>query len=132
MQAPPPVFLPSNVKLHEWDIFSEVPKHLVEQYDVVHVRLLVFVVRGEPMELLRKFLKLLSMSPAIGLSRGLDYFSFLGPFVTAPQYQIRIFRLTYTQNPAVGCSGASLMFHPCASSRLTPHCQKTGYASCLS
>ncbi|RAH81718.1 hypothetical protein BO86DRAFT_389249 [Aspergillus japonicus CBS 114.51] len=45
-QAPPRAFLPSNVRLHEWDIFSEVPEHLVGQYDVVHVRLLVFVVGG--------------------------------------------------------------------------------------
>ncbi|PYI14349.1 UMTA methyltransferase family protein [Aspergillus violaceofuscus CBS 115571] len=57
--TPPRAFLPSNVRLHEWDIFSEVPEHLVGQYDVVHVRLLVFVVRGEPTELLRRFLTLL-------------------------------------------------------------------------
>ena len=59
-QAPKPPWLPSNLKLREWDIFDEVPSDAVEKYDVVHVRLLVLVVRNsDPREILAKIAKML-------------------------------------------------------------------------
>ncbi|KAL4947724.1 hypothetical protein BDW69DRAFT_189923 [Aspergillus filifer] len=58
-QAPPREWLPANVSLHEWDVFSEPPEHLMGQYDIVHVRLLVFVVKGDPTRILRSLIKLL-------------------------------------------------------------------------
>ncbi|KAI0188242.1 hypothetical protein F4808DRAFT_466220 [Astrocystis sublimbata] len=41
--TPPAEWLPSNVSFREWDIRSDVPEDLVGQYDIVHVRLLIFV-----------------------------------------------------------------------------------------
>jgi hypothetical protein len=46
------------VKIRKWDIFTEVLDELVEeQYDVVHVKFLVLVVKGDPIPILRKFSK---------------------------------------------------------------------------
>lgn len=59
-QAPPPQWLPSNVKLRTWNIFGEVPVEMLGVYDVVHVRLLVLVVEiGDPRPVLRNLIKLL-------------------------------------------------------------------------
>ena len=45
------------------DILDEVPTHLVERYDIVHVGLLVLVARNDPMPLLRNLVRMLSASP---------------------------------------------------------------------
>ncbi|KAJ0424604.1 hypothetical protein BJY00DRAFT_309029 [Aspergillus carlsbadensis] len=58
-QAPPKEWLPANVSLHEWDVFTELPEHLIGRYDVVHVRLLVFVVKGDPTPILRNLVRML-------------------------------------------------------------------------
>ncbi|TGO59554.1 hypothetical protein BCON_0043g00120 [Botryotinia convoluta] len=58
-QAPPKEWLPANVVIRQWDIFTEVPDELIEQYDVVNVRLLVFVLREDPLPVLRRLIKLL-------------------------------------------------------------------------
>lgn len=59
-QAPPREWLPPNVNIRTWDIFTDVPDELVEQYDVVHVKLLVFVVKGDPIPILRNLIRMLS------------------------------------------------------------------------
>ncbi|KAL2845822.1 hypothetical protein BJX68DRAFT_269020 [Aspergillus pseudodeflectus] len=58
-QAPPKEWLPANVCLHEWDVFTDLPEHLIGRYDVVHVRLLVFVVKGDPTGILRRLVRML-------------------------------------------------------------------------
>lgn len=44
-QCPPKQWLPSNMKTRAWDMFQEVPKDLVGQFDIVHVRLLGLVIK---------------------------------------------------------------------------------------
>ena len=60
-QAPPLEWLPSNVEVRQWDVFSEVPRELFETFDVVVARDLVLLVQdNDPRLLLRNLLKLLS------------------------------------------------------------------------
>ena len=59
-QAEPQVWIPSNVNLHQWDINTEPNPELQGKYDIVHIRLFVFVVQKDPRPLLRKLLQLLS------------------------------------------------------------------------
>ncbi|OTB02438.1 hypothetical protein M426DRAFT_264618 [Hypoxylon sp. CI-4A] len=41
--TPPAQWVPSNVSFFEWDIRQDVPEKLVGQYDIVHIRLFIFV-----------------------------------------------------------------------------------------
>ncbi|KAI0107713.1 S-adenosyl-L-methionine-dependent methyltransferase [Nemania sp. FL0031] len=45
--TPPEQCLPPNVTFRLWDIKEAVPQDLVEKYDVVHVRLLIFVLHND-------------------------------------------------------------------------------------
>ena len=60
-QCPPSQWLPPNIHLREWDLFTEPYPDMLGVYDVVHVRLLFVVVRennpGEILENLKKLLK---------------------------------------------------------------------------
>lgn len=48
LQATPPAeWLPGNIRFRRWDIRETVPEDLVEAYDVVHIRLLSFVLHNE-------------------------------------------------------------------------------------
>ena len=59
-QAPPNAWLPPNVSLSKWSVFDEPPEGMIGIHDVVHVRLLGFVVKhGNPRPILRNLLKLL-------------------------------------------------------------------------
>jgi len=59
-QAPHATWLPRNVKIRHWDIFSELPDDLVGKYDYVHVRLLVLVLEsGDPGPILKKLWRML-------------------------------------------------------------------------
>lgn len=59
-QCPPVQWLPSNITLGEWDVFSEPPLELRGRYDVVHVRLLFVVVQDEdPKPIIRNLMLLL-------------------------------------------------------------------------
>ncbi|MCJ1311314.1 hypothetical protein MMC25_004985 [Agyrium rufum] len=44
-QCPPREWLPRGVNTHVWDMYTEVPEAMVGQFDVVHLRLLLLVVR---------------------------------------------------------------------------------------
>ncbi|KAI0387987.1 S-adenosyl-L-methionine-dependent methyltransferase [Hypomontagnella monticulosa] len=58
--TPPAGWLPPNVSFRQWDIKQAVPDDLVEKYDAVHVRLLMFVLHDdEILGILQKFTKLL-------------------------------------------------------------------------
>jgi trans-aconitate methyltransferase len=46
-QTPPTAWLPSNVSLREWDMFTPPPSDLIGQCDLVHVRLVVLVVNED-------------------------------------------------------------------------------------
>lgn len=68
--TPPTEWVPSNVAFREWDIKQEPPEDLVGQYDVVHVRLLVFVLLDdEILGVLQRLIKLLSKRPQPQYSR---------------------------------------------------------------
>lgn len=59
--APPREFLPPNIHLRYWDIFSEVPEELIGVYDIVHISLLAFILRSNDIDhAMGKFLQLLS------------------------------------------------------------------------
>jgi SAM-dependent methyltransferase len=60
-QAPPRPWWPSNVTFRTLDIFEDpLPEELVGRYDVVHIRLFVFVIAsGNPLPLLKNLMRLL-------------------------------------------------------------------------
>ncbi|KAL8737026.1 MAG: hypothetical protein Q9181_002090 [Wetmoreana brouardii] len=59
-QCPPEKWLPSNVRLREWDLFQDPPGELLGCYDVVHTRLLFTVVQHEdPRPIIRNLIRLL-------------------------------------------------------------------------
>lgn len=39
-------FLPENIKFHVWDVFTHVPAHFVGVFDVVHLRTIYSLVKG--------------------------------------------------------------------------------------
>lgn len=60
-QAPPTEWLPSNVSMRQWDVTQEVPADLVGQFDVVQIRLFIFVIKdNDPLPILRNIIKLIS------------------------------------------------------------------------
>ncbi|OTA91940.1 hypothetical protein M434DRAFT_32210 [Hypoxylon sp. CO27-5] len=61
LKATPPVeWLPSNVSFRQWDIKRDIPEDLAEKYDVVHVRLIIFVLHDKEVPgILQKLIKLL-------------------------------------------------------------------------
>lgn len=59
-QCPPPEWLPHNVKVREWDIYTNPAPELESLYDVVHIRLLLLVVRdNDPRPILKNALRML-------------------------------------------------------------------------
>jgi len=59
-QCPRKEFMPRVRKLGTWDIFEDPPAEMQGQYDIVHVRLVVFVVKGnDPRPIIRNMMKLL-------------------------------------------------------------------------
>lgn len=60
-QAPPQEWLAPNITLRTWDIFEDPPKDIVGQYDIVHVRLVLLVIReNKSIPVIKNLLKLLS------------------------------------------------------------------------
>ena len=60
-QCPPQQWLPSNISIRKFDIYSALPADLVEKYDIVNVRLFLCVVRNnDPLPVLKNLLKMLS------------------------------------------------------------------------
>ncbi|KAL2041837.1 hypothetical protein N7G274_005621 [Stereocaulon virgatum] len=58
--CPPKEWLPPNVRMHQLDIFKEIPEHLTGVYDVVQLRLFQVVVKdNDPVPLLQNVLKML-------------------------------------------------------------------------
>ncbi|KAL8767627.1 MAG: hypothetical protein Q9194_005930 [Teloschistes cf. exilis] len=59
-QCPPSEWLPPNITVREWDAFSALPPELENQYDVVHIRLMLLVVPdNDPRLILRNSLLML-------------------------------------------------------------------------
>ncbi|KAI4168868.1 MAG: hypothetical protein LQ343_006081 [Gyalolechia ehrenbergii] len=59
-QCPPPEWLPHNVTIREWNIFSDLAPELEGLYDVVHIRLLLLVIReNNPRAVLKNALRML-------------------------------------------------------------------------
>ncbi|OTA92249.1 hypothetical protein M434DRAFT_396604 [Hypoxylon sp. CO27-5] len=58
-QVGPREWLPKNLSLREWSVFDDVPEDLVGTFDIVNVRLIVFVIEEDPVPVLRSLLKLL-------------------------------------------------------------------------
>lgn len=60
-QCPPPSWLPANVNTHQWDIFDDPSPEFINAFDVVHVRLITFVVKhSNPAPIVKNLCKLLS------------------------------------------------------------------------
>jgi hypothetical protein len=61
-QYPAKELLPDNIKLGTWDAMGEVPEHLIERYDVVHLSLIACAVQGgDPTIWIENLNKILSM-----------------------------------------------------------------------
>lgn len=59
-QCPPKEFMPRIRRLDIWNIFEEPDESMFGRYDIVHVRLIIFVVRHEdPRDIIRNLKKLL-------------------------------------------------------------------------
>jgi len=59
-QCPPAKWLPGNVKFHQWNFFDPVPEHMVEMYDVIHLRLIAVVIKdNDPTVIIQKLIKML-------------------------------------------------------------------------
>ncbi|KAJ8065346.1 hypothetical protein OCU04_006034 [Sclerotinia nivalis] len=58
-QAPHTNWLPGNVSVRHWDIFTDLPDEMVGTFDYVHVRLLVLVLEGNNEAFIQKLLKML-------------------------------------------------------------------------
>lgn len=59
-QSPPAEWLPENVTVSEWDIFSDLPAYLEGVFDVVHLRLLLLVIRNnDPRPVLKNAMTML-------------------------------------------------------------------------
>ena len=59
-QCPPAEWLPHNVTVRKWDIFSDLAPELEGLYDVVHIRLLLLVIENnDPRPLLKNALRML-------------------------------------------------------------------------
>ena len=60
-QSPPSPWLPSNIQLRRWDMYTEPPADLVGQFEIVHVRLILLVIKdNNPLPIVRNLWKLLS------------------------------------------------------------------------
>ncbi|KAF2962934.1 hypothetical protein GQX73_g10636 [Xylaria multiplex] len=58
--TPPTEWLPHNVRFMQWDIKQAVPAALLEKYDIVHIRLLSFVLQDDEIpSVLQNVIKLL-------------------------------------------------------------------------
>ena len=62
-QVGPKEWLPQNITLKQWDVFSDVPADLVSRFDIVHLRLFAWVVEEDPRPLIQNLLKILSKYP---------------------------------------------------------------------
>ncbi|RYP61548.1 hypothetical protein DL769_007648 [Monosporascus sp. CRB-8-3] len=58
-QVGPKEWLPNNLSIREWSVFDDVPEDLVGTFDIVNVRLIVFVIEEDPAPVLRNLTKLL-------------------------------------------------------------------------
>ncbi|KAI1179000.1 hypothetical protein F4777DRAFT_535249 [Nemania sp. FL0916] len=58
-QVPPKEWCPPNFSIRSWDMFTEVPDDLIGQFDLVNIRLLVWVISDDPTPVLRNLIKLL-------------------------------------------------------------------------
>ncbi|KAI1736261.1 hypothetical protein F4680DRAFT_432335 [Xylaria scruposa] len=58
-QVGPKEWLPPNFSLRKWSVFDDVPDDLVATFDIVNVRLIVFVIENDPAPVLRNLTKLL-------------------------------------------------------------------------
>ena len=59
-QCPPSQWLPSNIELHEWNLFNAPRVDMLACYDVVHTRLIFTVVEKEdPRPIIRNLLRML-------------------------------------------------------------------------
>jgi hypothetical protein len=59
-QVPPKEWLPANIAVRSWDVFTEVPDDLIGKFDLVNLRLFSFVIQDDPTLVLRNVIKLLS------------------------------------------------------------------------
>ena len=65
-QCPPREWLPKNVELRAFDIFSPVPEELLERFDIISVRHFTMIVRdNDPVPILQTLVKMLSMDPSM-------------------------------------------------------------------
>ena len=53
--------LPSNISLHLFNVFGQVPEHLLGRYDIIYLRAFTIVARNnDPTGVLRNLIKMLS------------------------------------------------------------------------
>lgn len=67
-QSPSQAWLPTNVRMHQWDIFQHPPTEFVGSFDVVHVRHIHLIIKNNDVVPIVKHLRaLLSTSAHISL-----------------------------------------------------------------
>lgn len=104
-------WLPENLSVRQWSVFDEVPKDLEGTFDIVNVRLIVFVIEEDPVPVLRNLLKLLSKILNF-IQGGSFYFSSLTC-------------IFHAQSPVVTYNGARSILNPSILKQSPPTCQPT-------
>lgn len=68
-QYPPKEWLPANLSLRTLDVHKPIPEEFKGQYDIVHVRLFLTVVRNDdPLPILNNLMDMLSKTIARGIA----------------------------------------------------------------
>ncbi|KAI1879089.1 hypothetical protein JX265_003266 [Neoarthrinium moseri] len=58
-QVGPAEWLPQNLSIRQWSVFTDVPEDLVGKFDIVNIRLFCWVIETNPAAILQKLTKLL-------------------------------------------------------------------------
>lgn len=104
-------WLPENLSVRKWSVFDEVPKDLEGTFDIVNVRLIVFVIEEDPVPVLRNLLKLLSK---------------ILNFIQGGIFRVSTLTFVFhTQNLVATYNGARSILNPSMLKQSLPTCQPT-------
>jgi hypothetical protein len=99
-QVGPREWLPENLTLRQWSVFTDVPDDLVGAFDIVNLRLFAFVVEDDATPILQKLKKLLSEFPLCAIEMRTDTSPEPGGYLQWCEVDVLSFRIN-TASPDV-------------------------------
>jgi hypothetical protein len=99
-QVGPREWLPENLTLRQWSVFTDVPDDLVGAFDIVNLRLFAFVIEDDATPILRKLKKLLSEFPLCAIEMRTDTSPEPGGYLQWCEVDVLSFRIN-TASPDV-------------------------------